>query len=102
MVSRSFGTAITTYEELLDPLLCFTVSAGKQLRKAKQMAGKLSVFISTSRFNEDNYYANSKEISFDNPCCTDSELMECTEAIFEEILCLDMNIKNVESFCPTL
>ncbi|MGI6442609.1 MAG: Y-family DNA polymerase [Synergistaceae bacterium] len=85
MVSRSFGTAITTYEELLDPLLCFTVSAGKQLRKAKQMAGKLSVFISTSRFNEDNYYANSKEISFDNPCCTDSELMECTEAIFEEI-----------------
>lgn len=85
MVTRSFGAPITTYEEMLDPLQCFTVSAARQLRKAKQIAGKMSVFISTSRFNAERYYANGREISFNNPCCTDSELLECAESMLKEI-----------------
>ncbi|NLV81747.1 MAG: hypothetical protein GXZ18_01895, partial [Synergistaceae bacterium] len=85
MVSRSFGKPITTYEDMLDPLLCFTVSAARQLRNSKQMARKMSVYISTSRFNAEKYYANGKVISFNKPCCTDTELMECAEAVLEEI-----------------
>ena len=64
MVSRSFGNPITEYEDMLDPLLCFTVSAGRQLRKAGQTAGKMSVFISTNRFDREKYYANGRETSF--------------------------------------
>lgn len=85
MVSRSFGTAITTFENLLDPILCFTVSAGKQLRKAKQMTGKISIFISTNRFDPENYYSNCKEFLFTTPCCTDLELMDAAENILKEI-----------------
>ena len=85
MVSRSFGNPITTYEDMLDPLLCFTVSAARQLRKARQMAGKMSVFISTSRFDAEKYYANTKEISFTKPRCMDSELMSCVGSVLEEI-----------------
>lgn len=85
MVSRSFGNPITTYEDMLDPLLCFSVSAARQLRKAGQMAGKMSVFISTSRFDAEKYYANGKEISFTKPRCMDSEFMSFAESVLEEI-----------------
>ncbi len=85
MVSRSFGDPITEYEEMLDPMLCFTVSAGRQLRKAGQTAGKISVFISTSRFDRENYYANGRETSFASPVSLDSELMSCAERMLREI-----------------
>ncbi|MDD4160016.1 MAG: hypothetical protein PHO18_03625 [Synergistaceae bacterium] len=85
MVSRSFGKPVTAYEEMLDPLLCFTVSAARQLRKAQQMAGKISVFISTSRFDEEKYYANGCEKSFISPTSLDSDLMACAEDLLKEI-----------------
>ena len=85
MVSRSFGDPITEYEEMLDPMLCFTVSAGRQLRKAGQTAGKMSVFISTSRFDREKYYANGREASFASPVSLDSELMGCAERMLREI-----------------
>ena len=71
MVSRSFGKHLHTFEELLDPLVCFTASASKQLRAAGQSAGRLGVYITTSRFAE-NYYANSREVAFNAPACLDS------------------------------
>ena len=52
MVSRSFGSPITEYEDMLDPLLCFTVSAARQLRKPAGL--RENVHISTSRFDRKN------------------------------------------------
>lgn len=52
-----------TMEEVLDPLLCFAVSAARQLRKSAQAAGKISVFISTSRFDTENYSNSQTFIS---------------------------------------
>ncbi len=85
MVSRSFGNPITEYKDMLDPLLCFTVSAARQLRKAGQTAGKMSVFISTSRFDREKYYANGRETSFTRPVSLDSELMNCAERMLREM-----------------
>lgn len=85
MVSRSFGKPITTYEEMLDPLLCFTVSAARQLRKARQMTGKMSVFISTGKFAAEKYYTNGRETSFIKPVSNDSDLMSCSEQMLKEI-----------------
>lgn len=75
MVSRSFGGPLRTFEELLDPVVCFTVSASKQLRAASQRAKSLCVFITTSRFAEERYYANAKEVVFNEPACLDSVLI---------------------------
>ncbi len=85
MVSRSFGAPITTYEDMLDPLLCFTVSAARQLRRAAQTAGRMSVFISTGRFDRDKYYANGRYTPFTRPASLDSELMGCAERMLKEI-----------------
>ena len=93
MVSRSFGDPITEYEDMLDPLLCFTVSAARQLRKAGQTAGKMYVFISTSRFDREKYYANGRETSFASPVSLDSELMSCAERMLREIFIPDYKYK---------
>jgi len=85
MVSRSFGSPITEYEDMLDPLLCFTVSAARQLRKAGRTAGKMSIFISTSRFDREKYYANGRETHFARPASLDSEFMSCAERMLKEI-----------------
>ncbi len=85
MVSRSFGTALKTMEEVLDPLLCFAVSAARQLRKSAQAAGKISVFISTSRFDTENYYSNSRDIYFSDPQFLDTAFMQAAKRALEEI-----------------
>ena len=56
-VSRTCSTKLTEYEKLLDPLLCFTVSACAQMRRYGLMANKMSVYLSTSWFAEasENY-----------------------------------------------
>ena len=85
MVSRSFGSPITGYEEMLDPLLCFTASAARRLRRAGQAAGKMTVFISTDRFDRENYYSNARETSFLDPVLLDSDLMAPAEQMLKEI-----------------
>lgn len=85
MVSRSFGNSVTKYADMLDPLLCFTASAARQLRKARQNTGKMAIFISTNRFDQEKFYANGKEHSFREPKFLDADLMASAEAMLKEI-----------------
>ena len=85
MVSRSFGEAITTFEDMLDPLLCFTVSAARQLRKSGQGAYKISVYISTSKFTLGEHYSNVKEITFSDPKTLDSDFIAATRKALSDI-----------------
>lgn len=86
LVSRSFGNPLTLYDELLDPLLCFAVSAAKQLRRANMSAKRMTVFISTSRFNEgDKYYSNSKEIYFQEPKRLDSDFIDAAKEALKAV-----------------
>lgn len=84
MVSRSFGSALRTYDELLDPLLCFTAAAGRQLRKIGRGAGRLAVWIMTSPFAERRYY-NTAETSFQSPRRLDGELMPAAASTMKKI-----------------
>lgn len=85
MVSRSFGGEIRSFEDILDPLLCFTVSAASQLRKSGQCATRLTIFISTSRFNDEMYYTNSREHVFSTPKYADIDFMTEARRMLEEI-----------------
>jgi Nucleotidyltransferase/DNA polymerase involved in DNA repair len=100
MVSVRSETPITTYEEMLDPLLSLHGSAARQLRKARQTAGKMSVFISTSRFDAEKYYANGRETSFIRPVSLDSDLMRSAEQMLKEIFIPDTNIKSAVLYSP--
>lgn len=84
MVSRTFGEAITDYVDLQDALLCFAVSAAKQLRAAKQQAKKVAVKIETSRFNAD-YYANAKEYVCNTPVSSDADVIKIAVHLLEKI-----------------
>ncbi|MEG1837072.1 MAG: Y-family DNA polymerase [Synergistaceae bacterium] len=85
MVSRSFGDEIRSFDDILDPLLCFTVSAASQLRKSGQCATKLTVFIATNRFGGDSYYTNSREFVFDSPRFSDVDFMNEAVRMLKEI-----------------
>ncbi|WP_346690377.1 hypothetical protein [uncultured Cloacibacillus sp.] len=84
MVSRTFGESITDYADLQDALLCFTVSAARQLRAAKQMAKRVAVKVETSRFNAD-YYANAKEFDCNTPVSSDADLIKIAVYLLEKI-----------------
>jgi DNA polymerase V len=63
MVSRSFGEAVETLDELRAAVAFFVTRAGEKLRREGLAAGSLSVWVETSRFTENNRYANSAALS---------------------------------------
>ena len=57
IVSRSFGAPVYAIEDLAAALSYHTIRAGEKLRRSRQVAGALTVFIRTNRFraDEDRY-----------------------------------------------
>ena len=84
LVSRSFGTAVTTFAQLADAISAFAVAAGARMRSTGQSAGRMRVFAATSRFSK-GYYANMKERDFDPPISCDAELIGASRAMLREI-----------------
>ena len=84
MVSRTFGEAITDYVDLQDALLCFAVSAARQLRASKQQTKRVAVKIETNRFNAD-YYSNVKEYACNTPVSSDTDIIKMAVHLLEKI-----------------
>lgn len=74
-VSRSFGDSVCSYEELLEALSCFALRAARQLRGAGRAASRMEIWIMTSRFKKDDFYANSAERIFPEACSVDSDFL---------------------------
>lgn len=64
--TRSFGTKISTKEELQEAVAMYVARAAEKLRKQQSLCSALYVFITTSNFTE-YYYANAKTIILPNP-----------------------------------
>jgi len=74
-VSRSFKIPIKTIDILSEAIANFiSIGAGK-LRKGKTVAGEVSVFIMTNRFNKEGYYSNSETNILAVPSSDTSELL---------------------------
>lgn len=85
-VSRTFSEKLTEYEELLDPLLCFTASACAQMRRYGLMANKMSVYLSTSRFAEaSENYSNWADIRFPSPKFYDADFLKAAAGMLKQI-----------------
>lgn len=65
--SRSFGREVFKKAELEEALANYAASAAERLREQKSAASFLEVFLSTSRFKEGNYYANSIHVALPQP-----------------------------------
>jgi DNA polymerase V len=59
IVSRSFGGVITTLDEMLEASATYAARAGEELRSQGLLAGHVMLFLTTNRFNNDPFYANS-------------------------------------------
>jgi DNA polymerase V len=59
--SRSFGKAITDFDQLSEAVAAFTAIAARKLRQQRSCAVSISVFIHTNAFREDQeqYYNNA-------------------------------------------
>lgn len=64
--SRSFGTPVTTLEQLEEAISNYTARAAEKLRQQELCAGYLTVYLTTSPFIE-NPYSNSASISLPEP-----------------------------------
>ena len=84
-VSRSFGEDVCSYEELLEALSCFVLRAACQLRRAGRAASRMEIWIMTSRFKKDNFYARSAEREFHEPCSVDSDFLYAARDMLSSI-----------------
>ena len=56
--TRSFGQAITGFEEMSEAVVSFTARVAEKLRNEKLVAQHLAVFMHTNRFNNDPSYSS--------------------------------------------
>ena len=60
MCSRSFGSRITTLEQMSEAIAQYTARAAEKLRQENQQAKMLTIFVQTSQFKESHKtYSNS-------------------------------------------
>ena len=84
-VSRSFGEAVFSYDELLEAVSYFTLCAARQLREARQRASRMGIYITTSRFREENFYARDDERSFPSPRSLDCDFLSAAREMLAGI-----------------
>lgn len=57
-VTRSFGRAVTEWEDMREAVTAYATRAGEKLRRHGLKASAMQVFMHTNRFNNDPSYAN--------------------------------------------
>ena len=83
--SRSFGTPVADFRELLEATASYAAKCGYKLRQQKCCAKELTVFINTNRFADTPQYANSKRIMLPTATASDLELIRYTRKALEAI-----------------
>ncbi|MDO5114644.1 MAG: Y-family DNA polymerase [Synergistaceae bacterium] len=84
-VSRSFGDAVSSYEELLDAVSYFTLCAARQLRGARQAASRMGLYIRTNPFRRENFYFGEDEYIFSVPKSLDADFLYAARSMLQKI-----------------
>lgn len=63
--TRSFGKNVTLLTELSEAVSEYCAIASRKLRKDKSLAGYVTVFLKTNRFDKASYYSDSVTLKFD-------------------------------------
>ena len=93
-VSRSFGKSITEYDALHDVVSTFVTMAAAKLRKAKLVAGGLSVFIRTNSFQRTQpQYSNAQTVGIIPSTNNTQDLQKVARQILRQIYRPDYHYK---------
>jgi DNA polymerase V len=82
--SRSFGNAVTTYEDMVEAISTHATRIGEKLRRQKSLAANLAVFVMTSRFKKEIYYFNTSNRSI-KPTNYTPDLIRAASSILKGI-----------------
>ena len=82
--SRSFGSPVTSLHDLSEALASYTATAANMLREEKLLPSFLTVFLTTSPFQE-NSYSNTTTISLSQPTSFTPHLIEKAKAALRTI-----------------
>lgn len=64
-VTRSFGQAVTSWEDMREAIAAYATRAGEKLRRHGLKASAMQVFMHTNRFNNDPAYANQATVDIE-------------------------------------
>jgi DNA polymerase V len=84
IVSRSFGAPVYEFSELASAISYHITRAGEKLRRSGQVAGALSVYIRTNRFNEDRF-TGERTVRLTPKTDTTPELLHAALAALEQV-----------------
>jgi len=92
--SRSFGSKLTAFEDILEAVSNHAASCAAKLRRQKSCAAGLLVFIMTNPFSErDAQYVNSKHLSLSIPTNSTAEIIQYAKMLLQDIYRPDFSYK---------
>lgn len=83
--SKSFGRAVTSFQEMKEAAADYCTRAVEKLRKDKQVASLLMVFLSTNRFKNEPQYANYASLHLPLPSAYTPDFLLATQKILKKI-----------------
>jgi len=86
-VSRSFGTPISTVEELKEAVATFAVRLGEKLRSQNSLASVISVFINTNYFSDQPQCHRHLSFKLPVPSAAGNELIHWATTVVERLFC---------------
>ncbi len=84
-VSRSFGKLVSERRHLEEAIAAYTIRAAQKLRREKEVAALMTVFIATSRYHDHEQYYNAASYSFAMPTDYTPYLLDAASACLDEI-----------------
>lgn len=83
--SRSFGEPVSSFNELHNAVSCFLMTAVSKMREHRLAAQSVEVFVSTNRFNPENFYGAAETYRSAYPSENLFELQDWTSRCLEKI-----------------
>jgi len=79
-VTRSFGRAVITWDEMRQAIAAYAANAAEKLRRQGLLATAMQVFLLTNRFNNDPRYANQTTFDIEPTADTRALIVNATRA----------------------
>ena len=87
-VSRSFGRLMSEKKYIQEAVANYVIRAAQKLRREKRLASVISVYITTSRFHDEDYYFNTASFTFSLATSYTPDLLKaasvCLDRIFKK------------------
>lgn len=84
-VSRSFGKLVSERRSLEEAIASHTIRAAQKLRREKEVAALITVYITTSRYHDHDQYYNAASYNFLTPTDYTPYLLDGASACLDEI-----------------